>query len=255
MAFREEIIGDCRLILGDCRDVLPTLPKVDAVVTDPPYMFSTASALGKLNPWADLCNASVWFSDLLSKCRDRLNPEGGVVWWFLNWRTLPTIQKAAFDANWHIESLLVWDKDWIGPGGSKGLRPSYELVALLCTGGAGLPNRGLPDIWKHPASSQKAHGHPAEKPQTLLAEIVRQTPGRSVLDPFMGSGTTGAACAVLGRPFVGVEMDLQWFDVACRRIEEAYKQPRLFDEPAPKPVQGSIFDAPADHVPNPSEAA
>lgn len=242
--FRTEQIGDCTLILGDCREVFETIPPVDAVITDPPYMFSTASALGKLNPWADLCNAAVWFSDVMGKCRDRLPPHGGYLWWFLNWRTITTVQKAAFDIGWHIESLLVWDKDWIGPGGSKGLRPSYEMVAFLCTGDAALTNRGLPDIWKHLASSRKAFGHPAEKPLSLLVELVRQTPGGSVLDPFMGSGTTGAACALLDRPFIGVEMDPRWFDIACRRIEEAYRQPRLFAEPAPKPVQTSMLEAP-----------
>lgn len=241
MSPRVEHIGDATLYLGDCRDVLPTLGPVDAVITDPPYMFSTSSALGKLNPWADVSNAAVWFSDLMGRCRDRLPAQGGYLWWFLNWRTLPTVQKAAFDIHWHIESLLVWDKDWIGPGGSKGLRPSYELVAFLCTGDAALPNRGLPDIWKHAASSQKAHGHPAEKPISLLTELVKQTPGRGVLDPFMGSGTTGAACGLLGRPFIGIEMDPAWFDVACRRIEQAYKQPRLFAEPVPKIVQPSMF--------------
>ncbi len=239
---RVETIGDATLYLGDCRDILPTLGPVDAVITDPPYMFTVGSALGKLNPWADLCNSSVWFSDLMGRCRDRLPASGGYLWWFLNWRTLPTLQKAAFDIGWHIESLLVWDKDWIGPGGSKGLRPSYELVAFLTTGDVGLPNRGLPDIWKHPASSQKAHGHPAEKPIGLLAEIVKQTPAKTVLDPFMGSGTTGAACALHGRRFIGIEMDPKWFDVACRRIQTAYDQPRLFDEPVAKPVQPSMLE-------------
>jgi len=239
---RIERIGDATLYLGDCRDILPTLGKVDAVVTDPPYMFSTASANGKLNPWADLCNAAVWYSDIMAKAIDRLPLSGGFVWWFLNWRTIPTVQKAAFDCGRHIESLLVWDKDWIGPGGSRGLRPSYELVALLCTGDAALPNRGLPDIWKHPASSQKAHGHPAEKPIGLLTELVKQTPAETILDPFMGSGTTGAACVGEGRRFVGVEMDPRWFDIACRRIEAAYRQPRLFEDPSPKPVQPSLLD-------------
>ena len=241
MTRRVEHIGDATLYLGDCRDILPTLGKADAVITDPPYMFSTASALGKLNPWADMCNAAVWFSDIMGKCRDRLPASGGFVWWFLNWRTMPTIQKAAFDINWHIESLLVWDKEWIGPGGSKGLRPSYEMVALLCAGDVALPNRGLPDIWRHAVGSHKPSGHPAEKPVSLLSELVKQTPAQTILDPFMGSGTTGVAAVGQDRHFIGVEMDPKWFDVACRRIEAAHNQPRLFAEPEPKPVQESLL--------------
>jgi DNA modification methylase len=62
-----------------------------------------------------------------------------------------------------------------------------------------------------------------------------------VLDPYMGVGTTGVACANLGRRFIGIEREPTYFDIACRRIEEAYRQPRLFDEPPPKPQQGSLF--------------
>ena len=68
----------------------------------------------------------------------------------------------------------------------------------------------------------------------------------TILDPFMGSGTTGVACANLGRSFIGIEIDPGYFDIACRRIEEAYRQPRLFEEPAPKPVQDAFsFDGDA----------
>ena len=66
-------------------------------------------------------------------------------------------------------------------------------------------------------------------------------PGETVCDPFMGSGTTGVACAKLGRSFLGIELEPSYFDIACRRIEEAYRQPRLFDEPPPKPVQQSLL--------------
>lgn len=71
--------------------------------------------------------------------------------------------------------------------------------------------------------------------------MVRWTEG-VVLDPFMGSGTTGVACSLLRRKFIGIELHEPYFDIACRRIEEAYKQPRLFDEPAPKPVQTSLLE-------------
>ena len=67
----------------------------------------------------------------------------------------------------------------------------------------------------------------------------------TVLDPFMGSGTTGVACAKLGRKFIGIELEPKYFDVACKRIDDAYKQPRLFAEPAPKPVQANLLDGAA----------
>lgn len=233
---RIETIGDATLYLGDCLEILPTLGKVDAVVTDPPYNFSTSSSGNKFDFFGDAINAAYWFSAVLKAEKALFDPRGGIIWQFLNWKTTTTMLKAASDAGLKIDSMLVWDKCWIGPGGNVGLRPSYELVALMAVGDGRIPNRGLPDIWRHPVSSQKPTGHPAEKPLSLLREIVKETPGEIVIDPFMGSGTTGVAAVEYGRRFVGIELDEQWFDIACRRIEDAYKQPRLFEDEKPAPV-------------------
>ena len=84
--------------------------------------------------------------------------------------------------------------------------------------------------------------HPTQKPVQLMQWCLEFFPkAHTVLDPFMGSGTTGVACVNLGRSFIGIEREPAYFDIACRRIEDAYKQPRLFEEPPPKPQQGSIF--------------
>ena len=118
---------------GDCLEVMPELEPVDLVIADPPYNFTTASAgQGKLNPWADLCNSAYWFAAWLKIAMLRLRKLQGAIWQFCNWRTIPTITKAVFDIDQQIESLLIWDKDWIGPGGPRGLRPAYEMVALIC---------------------------------------------------------------------------------------------------------------------------
>lgn len=89
--------------------------------------------------------------------------------------------------------------------------------------------------------------HPNEKPLRLMEQIVatHSQPGDVVLDPFMGSGTTGVAAIKLGRRFIGIELDPAHFETACRRFEEAYKQPRLFAEPAPKIEQLSMLDGAA----------
>ena len=229
------IIGNAELWYGDCREILPTLPKVDAVVTDPPYGINTKSdGSGKLSPWADLCNAAFWYADWLQTCRRLIRaPHGGgsgPLWTFLNWRSLVTFQKAACDIAWPIESLLVWDKCWIGPGGQRGLRPSYELVALFIAGDEfRIADRGLPDVQRFKVGSFKPNGHPAEKPIEALDWIVGHSgpDGCVVLDPFMGSGTTGVACANLGRKFIGIEIEPKYFDIACRRIEDAQRQQRL----------------------------
>lgn len=234
---RKVEIGLATLYLGDQRDVLPALGTgaIDAVLTDPPYGINTKSdGTGKLSPWADLCNASFFYADWLAVCR-RLTAPGGCVWSFLNWRSLPTFQKAACDIRWSIESLLVWDKDWIGPGGPNGLRPSYEMCALFCGDNFGIEDRGIRDIQRFKWASDKPHGHPAEKPENLMTWLVgiSTKSGGVVLDPFMGSGTTGAAATKTGRSFIGVEIDEQWFDIACRRIEEAQKQGDMFRDAAP----------------------
>lgn len=244
---RVETIGDCTLYLGDCLEILPTLGKVDAVVTDPPYGINTKSdGTGKINPWADLCNAALWYREWMGLIRRMLAlnyRQGGCLWTFLNWRSLVTFQKASCDLGWPIESLLVWDKQWIGPGGQRGLRPSYELVALFCEGEFAIQNRGIPDIQAWKWSGHKPSGHPAEKPIEGLQWLVDQstTPGALVLDPFMGSGTTGVACVKLGRRFIGIEIDPGYFEIACQRIRDACAQGDLFrSAPRERPVQTTL---------------
>jgi DNA modification methylase len=88
-------------------------------------------------------------------------------------------------------------------------------------------------------------GHPTQKPIDLMQWLIEKTTG-TILDPFMGSGTTGVACVKLGRRFIGIEIEPKYFDIACRRIEAAYKQPDLFvQDPAPKPVQLSLLEGAA----------
>lgn len=225
-----ERIGAATMYLGDCLEILPTLPRVDVVITDPPYGINTKSdGTGKLSPWGDLCNSAFWYAEWLRLCRGRLPLVGGCLWTCLNWRSLVTFQKAAIDASWAIESLLVWDKCWIGPGGTRGLRPSYEMVALMVNGDFSIDDRGIPDIQRFKWSGLKPTGHPAEKPVPLMRFLIDNSTseGQTVLDPFAGSGTTAIAALEAGRSFVGIEQDPVWFDQACERITNSQRQERL----------------------------
>ncbi len=209
---------------GDCLEVMRAMPSscVDAVVTDPPYSINTKSdGTGKLNPWADLCNASLWYSTWIAECRRLLKPSG-VLWSCLNWRSMPTFQKSACDIGWPIESIAVWDKAWIGPGGQRGLRPSYELLALWCCEDGQVRDRGVPDVVRIKWSSHKPNGHPAEKPVELMEWAILHTtnPGDLILDPFCGSGTTGEASVRAGRRFIGIEIDKTWADAARVRCDQ-----------------------------------
>jgi hypothetical protein len=90
--------------------------------------------------------------------------------------------------------------------------------------------------YSRPHALRDGREHPTQKPIELMKWCLGFLPAKAtILDPFMGSGTTGVACVNLGRSFIGIEREPTYFDIACRRIEEAYRQPRLFEEPAPKP--------------------
>jgi site-specific DNA-methyltransferase (adenine-specific) len=216
---------------GDCLEVMKGMAtnSLDAIITDPPYGVNTKSdGNGKLNPWADLCNSALWYQTWITQCRHILK-QTGCLWSFLNWRSVVTFQKAACDCKWPIESMMVWDKCWIGPGGPRGLRPSYELVALWAMPRFFIPDRGLPDVQRFPWSSTKPNGHPAEKPVKAMTWLVMNSTreGQTIFDPFMGSGTTGVACVQTGRDFIGIEIDEGYFKIAEKRIAAAQAQMRL----------------------------
>jgi DNA modification methylase len=209
---------------ADSLDVLPSLraASVDLVVTDPPYVIGAVSAgnIGsKAGGWGDMMNSARWFRDWYSMVRRLLKPDGAL-WSFCNWRSLPVVMKAAADADWSVASLMVWDKDWIGPGGSVGLRPAYELVALLPMPDFAIPDRGIPDVWKEPWSSFKPSGHPAEKPVPLLSRIVRVSgkQGGVILDPFCGSGSSLRAAKDLHCTAIGIETEERWCACSVGRL-------------------------------------
>lgn len=212
------------LHLGDCLEQMAQIAdeSVDVIVADSPYVLNIKSSMSskryRLNAWGDMVNPAYWYAGWIQECKRVLKPDG-CLWTFMNWRSLVTFQKAACDIDWPIASLLVWDKQWPGLGSMKGLRQSYEMVALFLKGAYSIPNRSLTDVWQFPWSSKKPHGHPAEKPQGLIELILKESPGDVVMDPFMGSGTTGAAAVKLGKYFIGFELDPNFYQVARERLK------------------------------------
>jgi len=235
---RVERIGDAMLYLGDCRDVLPTLGKVDAVVTDPPYGIGESVQAAKVsrNPVPG---------------KSRLGTSMPIVnWKASDWdnATAPdAVALARAAARWSVifggnfydlpptSCWLVWDK--LNSG-------DFADCELAWTN---LPKavRRLRYLWNGmiKAPGETRGDHPTQKPVGVMKWAIQQLPDEAslILDPFMGSGTTGVACANLGRAFIGIEREPTYFDIACRRIEEAYRQPRLFEEPPPKPIQQSLL--------------
>jgi site-specific DNA-methyltransferase (adenine-specific) len=207
---------------GDALDVLPKMLSVDLVVTDPPYTFGLASTFqeGKAGSWGDMMNNARWYTSWLRDLHRLTEARQGAVWVFNSWRSFPVLARAAMEARWPIESLMVWDKQWIGPGGQRGLRPAYELVALFAQQTFQIANRGLPDIWQSQWSSHKPNGHPAEKPLELITRIIAESGGDLILDPFMGSGTTLRAAKDLGRFAVGIEIEEKYCEIAAKRMAQ-----------------------------------
>jgi len=212
---------------GDTLDVLPTLrnSSAHAVITDPPYIIgavSSGSMASKSGGWGDMMNSSLWFTAWYREV-DRILTPSGPFWTFLNWRTIPVIMRAALDAGLPITSMAVWDKEWIGPGGPQGLRPSYEMVALMAQPDFKINNRGVPDVIRHKVGGYKPTGHPAEKPVGVvhrILEISEIPKGGVVVDPFMGSGTTGVAAKAHGLRFVGIEAEERYCEMAVGRLAQ-----------------------------------
>jgi DNA modification methylase len=223
---RVEHIGNATLYLGDCREVLPTLGQVDAVVTDPPYGIEATLGMGggykgDGGMWAGVKIVG----DESTQARDQM-------------LDLVDAPFAAFGSPRashpkNTRAIIVWDKgEHVGAGDLKlPWKPNFELVFV---GGSGW-------TWHHRGSGiVKANAvagcvgdrntghrhHPFEKPVSIMAHFCERAPGGIILDPFMGSGTTGIACANLGRPFIGIEIKSQYFDTACRRIEAVTSAPR-----------------------------
>jgi site-specific DNA-methyltransferase (adenine-specific) len=230
--------GRVRLILGDCRDVLPTLGKVDALVTDPPYGVGLGSGDRRGGVHGLAKSAYETYEDTPENFRHVVVPaiaralmvaRRGAVFCNNNLHDLPKpdaiggvfLPSALGSHCWGYNSLSVIALYGTAPGLNFGRRPS----AISSTDAA------------------EKNGHPCPKPLAWMTWIVSHASLRNetILDPFMGSGTTGVAAVKLGRRFIGVEIEPKYFDIACRRIEEATKQPDLFIEPAPEPKQGDLL--------------
>jgi site-specific DNA-methyltransferase (adenine-specific) len=212
------IIDNATLYLGDCRDILPTLPKVDAVVTDPPYGISYRSGNSTKGKWNYVRHQEetitgdsesfdpahilelkkpmiLWGANFYS---DKL-PGGG---WII-WDKREGIEKTEFTRS---DSELAYFSE------SKTITTFRHLWFGLCR-----------------ASEVGKHLHPTQKPVALMEWCISKIPkAHVILDPYMGSGPTGVACMNLGRKFIGIEIEPKYFDIACKRIDAAQRQIRMF---------------------------
>lgn len=224
-------IGDATLYHGDCLEILPTLPKVDAVVTDPPFFMPAThyqSRVGWQRTWGDTSVLRGYWETLCDKAVGRLNKTGHFLA-FCNHESYPVFYPVMYGRFDYLK-CLVWDKGHVGLG--RVWRNQHELVIAARWNDAEFNEDGKlrSDVIQRKASPSSSREHPVEKPELLLADLIEPITKQeqTVVDPFMGSGTTGSAAVSIGRKFIGIEIERKYFDIACERIAAAYAQGRLF---------------------------
>ena len=218
MEYKDKVqIEDATLYLGDCLEILPTLPRVDAVITDPPY--------GIAHP----CNFAERGRGNLARCNDYSDVHQDDRPFDPHHLLALGVPTALWGGNYFSDKLppssgwLVWDKE--RPDGLD--QATCELAWTNYVKGA----RRFRHLWNGmmKASEKGESYHPTQKPAALARWVLQLswTPRGTILDPYMGSGYMGVACAQLGRKFIGIEIEPKYFDIACRRIEDAYRQKPL----------------------------
>jgi len=221
---RKEIIGDATLYLGDCMEVMPILDNVDAVVTDPPYGigFDYASHDDNEKDWFLLMDKVIPILRAMSNfCVMPCCQIKKLDWWYINHKP-----------DW----LIAWYKG--NPGHSSHVGFNDWEPHLIW----GKPPHQMHDYFQTPLIV-KQNGHPCPKPNDWAMWLVSRAAlaRHTILDPFMGSGTTGVACMNLGRKFIGIEIDEHYFNIACKRISDAQKQGKLFVPEKNKAEQQELF--------------
>jgi site-specific DNA-methyltransferase (adenine-specific) len=222
----EHIAEGVTLYCGDCREILPTLGNVDAVVTDPPYGigYSHGEGGGKLARSTQFDHHPIHGDD------KPFDPSP--------WLSFPAV--ILFGANHFADKLppssawLVWDK-------RDGVCSNDQADCEMAWSNLGRPARLTRHLWNGMLKASERgqqRVHPTQKPIEVMCWCIEQLPiaCNRVLDPFMGSGTTGVAAVRMGRKFIGIEIEPKYFEIACRRISEATKQTDLFIE-KPKPAK------------------
>ena len=242
-----QTIGDATLYLADCREVLPTLSELAAIVCDLLFFILAVhyqSCISWGCSWSDLLVLGEYFFQFAAMAKRALAEEGHL-FVFCHDESYPVFYPGAYRL-WDFTSALVWDKTRVGLG--KIFRHQYEMILWASNAGAYAASDGKlhSDILRHPPTFSGDRDHPVQKPPALMEELltVCTRPDDVVADLFMGSGTTGEAAVRLGRSFVGVEQEPRYFDIACRRIEQAQRQRDLFvHAPVPvHPVETEIAD-------------
>lgn len=247
---RKEIIGDATLYLGNALQVIPTLEPADMLCSDPPYLVQSGGNSGDkpFGGWmkngydngGSIVQCDIDWSDWLPLIPATLKQDAHA-YIFTNDRSIAAAQAAAEAAGLQLHRILVWDKRAAMP--NRWYQQTCEFVLFMRKGKAFRINdpssKALVSIFQRDETK-----HPTEKPVSLCQFYIENStkPGEVVLDPFMGTGTSGVAAIRAGRKFIGIELTEQWFEVACERLAKAVAAPAaMFSEAPAQTVQTSLF--------------
>lgn len=258
-----ERIGSATLYLGDCEEIIPTLPKVDAVITSPPYNLGNTTGggfpLGHYNPNTGLAGrggSGKWAGGELrdgygAECEDNLPHDDYIAWqkrilaalWaqladdgaiFYNHKPRVLggvlVTPLAYNPDLPVRQIIIWARSGGVNFSPAFYLPTHEWIVIFAKPDFRLRDKaasGAGDVWRiHQNDGENEH--PAPFPLKLPETVLETTKAQTVLDPFMGSATTGLACRNLGRTFIGIERSPRWFALACKRLEDAERQQRMF---------------------------
>ena len=246
------IIGDQLLIQGDCLEVMGALPCVDHTISDPPYeavMQNKWGVLSSQTPSSHVRHKALGFG-AIDEVRDdvaieicRLTSGWTILFCMAEgvraWRDCIEATGARY------KRAMVWVKpDAMPQFNGQGPSVGHEmLVSAWCGAGKSRWNGGgRPGTFIHNKNTPGGSVHPTQKPMPLIMDLVElfSFPKETVLDPFMGSGTTLVACQRLGRQGIGIELDADYWEISCKRVQEVVNNPPLFKVEAPKPTQDKM---------------
>ena len=221
------------LIQGDCLEKMKDIPdgSIDMVLTDCPYKIVAGGATNKKGKHGVLTQSKAITSGKMFKHNDikfidwltelyRVLKEQTHCLIMINGRNLKQLQVDAESAGFKFQNLLVWKKNNVTP--NRYYMQSCEFVLFLKKGGSKTINDGGSSNFLEYPNIIGNKKHPSEKPVSLMEHLIANSTNEEelVLDPFMGSGTTGVACKSLNRNFIGIELDEDYFKIAEKRINE-----------------------------------
>ena len=235
MTYEKQTIGPHTLYRGDCLEILPTLGKVDAVVTDPPYGIDiggagTIGGAGMVRPKE--YGKSEWDKHPMSKAVFAAILTATDQWIVWGGNHLAGIMGPS-------RGFLFWDKRC-----QNGWDDNFSEAEVAWTNTVDRA-KGLRHLWagalRASEQGKNVRQHPTQKPIVLMEWCIGFTKGTAIIDPFMGSGTTIVAAHNLGRVGIGIELEPKYFDIACKRVEQAVAQQSLFTEKPAKPIQEGLL--------------